>query len=256
MFEPTLSFGALTLNTFTFVFGAALLLGGGSVIRRAPASQRFAVTDMLIGGLVGALILARIEHVLLNWAHFSTYRGEIPQISAGGLEWHGALAGAALGMLLVSRWRNRAPAPVVDSLTMLLPLLALALWWGCWSSACNYGREVTTMAGFPDWLVWDGRDIYGIYAPRFHTQLLGMATSITLLLLTALMFLRGWLVQRRFWLVLTLLSASFFVIAFLQGDDAIRWNGLRVTQVLDLIVLVFAACFAVRRTELSGASRS
>ena len=158
-------------------------------------------------------------------------------------------------MLLVSRWRNRTPAPFVDSLTMLLPLLALALWWGCWSSACNYGREVTTMAGFPDWLVWDGRDIYGIYAPRFHTQLLGMATSITLLLLTALMFWRGWLVHRRFWLILTLLSASFFVIAFLQGGDAIRWNGLRVTQVLDLIVMVFAACFAVRRADSLGESR-
>ena len=95
MFEPTLSFGALTLKTFTVVFGAALLLGGGSVIRRAPASQRFAVTDMLIGGLVGALILARIEHVLLHWAHYSTYRREIAQIWAGGLEWHGAIAGAA-----------------------------------------------------------------------------------------------------------------------------------------------------------------
>ena len=75
-------------------------------MHRTPAEKRLQAFDVLIGGLVGGIIIARAEHVLLNLAHFSFHRHEILQIQAGGLDWHGALVGAALGMALVLFWRK------------------------------------------------------------------------------------------------------------------------------------------------------
>lgn len=233
------------IATYTALAGLALLAGGGLALQRSPPQQRLPTFDVLLGGLLGGILLGRIEHVLFNWNHFSFHTREIPQVQAGGLEWHGALLGAGLGMLLMARWRRVALLPLVASLTLLLPLFALALWGGCWEASCHYGREVANLSDYPTWLVWDGRDIFGIYAPRFHTQRLGMFASAALLVFALLLFWRGWLVDRRFWLVLMLLAGSLFVIGFLEGDYHPRWQQLRLSQYLDAIVGVYAGCLAL-----------
>ena len=246
MFNPHIHIFFITLPTYTALMALALFIGGGFALHRAAAEKRLQVFDVLIGGLAGGICIARAEHVLLNLAHFSFHRSEIIQIQAGGLGWHGALVGAALGMALVSRRRRLALPPIMDSLTLLVPLLSLALWWGCWSASCRYGLEVANLADYPAWLVWNGRDIFGMYAPRFHTQLLGMILSGIMLVTTLVLFWRKWLVYRRFWLVIMMLAAMLFFISFLQGDDHLRVNQLRVSQYLDGIVFFYALYLAFR----------
>ena len=191
-------------------------------------------------GLIGGLILGRIEHVWLNWNYFAYHLAEITQLYRGGLDWHGAVIGAGLGMGVMSRWRQVALAPVIDSLTLLIPLLSLAVWWGCWNVSCRYGAEVATLADYPSWLVWEGRDIFGIYAPRFHTQLIGTLSSGILLVMTLVLFWRKWWVFRRFWLLLAGVACIIFLISFLQGDYSIRVYQLRVSQYFDGIFIGFA----------------
>lgn len=236
----------MTLSTYTALAALAIFIGGGFALHRAPAEKRLQVFDVLISGLVGGIIIARAEHVLLNLAHFSFHRSEILQIQAGGLDWHGALVGAGLGMALMSRRRKLAPLPIIDSLTPLAPLLSLALWCGCWSASCRYGLEVTSLANYPAWLVWDGRDIFGMYAPRFHTQLLGMILSALTLMLALVLFWRKWLAVRRFWLIIMMLAAMLFFISFLQGDYHLRVNQLRVSQYLDAIFFFYALYLVFR----------
>ncbi len=240
MFEPNIQIGSITLSTYTTVIGLALLIGGGFALYRTPSKQRLQVFDILIAGLIGGLILARVEHVLLNWNHFAFHTSEILQVNRGGLDLHGALVGAGIGMMVMSRWRDVDLKPIIDSLTLLLPLLSLAIWWGCWSASCRYGLEVATLADYPSWFVWEGRDIFGIYAPRFHTQQLGIFFSMIAISLTLVLFWRKLLYFRRFWLLTALVMGMIFFITFLQGDYSIEANHIRITQYLDGIFIILA----------------
>lgn len=246
MFEPTIHIASYEFSTYTVVIALAIFIGGGFALYRTPTKDRLRVFDVLIGGLIGALILGRVEHVLLNWNHFAFHRAEILQVNAGGLEWHGAFIGAGIGMVLVSRWRNVTLWRVVDSLTLMLPLLSIAMWWGCWSASCNYGAEVVTLADYPSWLVWEGRDIFGIYAPRFHTQFVGIALSVCILILTLVLFFKKWLVFRRFWLLSCAVACIIFGVSWLQGNYSLTFNQIRVTQYLDVMFVIFAFYLTIR----------
>jgi len=240
MFEPTIQIASVTLSTYTTVIALALFIGGAFVLYRTPSEYRLRVLDVLIGGLIGGIILGRIEHILLNWNHFAFHTGEILQVNAGGLDWHGAFIGAGIGIVLVSRWRKVDLRQVVDSLTLLLPLLSMAIWWGCWSASCRYGMEVATLADYPSWMVWEGRDIFGIYAPRFHTQFIGLVLSAGLLLLTLVLFFNKWLVFRRFWLLTALVTGIMFGVGWLQGEYSPTVNHVRLTHYMDGILIIFA----------------
>jgi len=246
MFEPTLHIGSITLSTYTTLIALALFIGGGFTFYRTPPDQRLKVFDVLLGGLIMGIVLARVEHVLLNWNHFAFHRGEILQINAGGLDWHGAFIGAGIGIFVVSRWRNVELVRVVDSLTLLLPLLSLAIWWGCWSASCRYGAEVATLADYPAWMVWEGRDIFGIYAPRFHTQFLGFVINLVILGLTLVLFSQKKLVFRRFWLLSAGVACIMFGISWLQGEYSPRIGFVRLTQYLDGILIIFSLYMAIR----------
>ena len=236
----TISLGSIQLSTYTVLIAAAVLMSGGWALWQAPTEERSAWADVYLGGLVGGILLARLVHVVLNWNHFAFHSDEIIHLQAGGLDWHGAVIGALFGMLLVSRWRQVEFGVLLDKLTLALPLIALAAWVGCWIESCAYGREVTSLADYPSWLVWEGRDIFGLYAPRFQTQLVGIMVALVLFVLSVIFLWRGLLLIKRFWIILLLLSLGMFGIGFLRGDYALHWDGLRFDQVLDVILFGFS----------------
>ena len=202
-------------------------------------------------GLILGVLMARLEHVALNWDYFAYNTHEITHIHRGGLDWHGAIVGAGIGIVLMGRWQQVSLTKLTDSLTLLLPLLSLTIWWGCWSASCRYGAEVATLVDYPAWMVWEGRDIFGIYAPRFHTQFIGMMFSFGLLTMTLVLFWRNWLLFKRFWLLLSLVTGIMFFTSFLQGDYRVAINGLRVTQYLDGVFIVFAFIVTLKSRRLT-----
>lgn len=225
--------GPLRLQTFTLALSLAAVAGIAWSVWRVPG-QRGAVVDVCLGGLVGGVLLARVGHVLLNWPYFAYNTGEIVRIQAGGLDWHGGLLGGLLGMALVARWRRLPLAGLIDALALVLPLLALAGWWGCRAANCGYGAEVDTLANYPPLVVAELRDVYGIPAPRYNTQLFGLALGGLVLGIVLILFWRGWLIGRRFWLALLVLSAGMFVIGFFRADYALSIGSLRADQWLDM----------------------
>lgn len=246
MFSPTIQIGSTTLSTYTTWVVFALLISVGFTLYRTDPEKRLPTFDVLIGGLIGGIILGRIEHVGLNWNYFAYNTAEMIQFHRGGLDWHGVVIGAGIGMGLISRWRQVALLPVIDNLTILIPLLSLAEWWGCWTVSCRYGMEVVTLADYPAWMVWEGRDIFGIFAPRFHTQLIGIVLSLVLLTVTLVLFWRNWFIYRRFWLLLAGVASIMFFISFLQGDYNIQIHQLRLTQYFDGIFIVYAVYVGFR----------
>ncbi len=227
------------------------------------------IIDVCLSGGVLGVIAARAFHVALNWAYFSDNTAEITRLRAGGLDWHGAVIGALLGMWLMAKVRRMDFQPLLLPLTVVLPFMGLMGWRGCYEAYCSYGAEVDNLSNYPSWLVWEARDIYNMIAPRYRTQQIGMGVSMTLLALVTLYFAvriyahfrksdvpLGDLLTRPhnwaktisptiFWLILALFSAGMFGIGELRGDFAEIMLGLRADQWLDVAFIVFALLMLV-----------
>lgn len=242
------SIGSLRLQTYTLLLalGIVAVAASGLYHQRTQAGR---VADTYLGALIGAVVGARMLHVLLNWQHFAYMPHEIPQFSSGGLDWHGAVWGGLIGLTLIARWRNLSISTLLESLMLALPLLAVAGWMGCWAAGCAYGAEVDTLARYSPLLVTESPDVYGIPAPRYRTHLFGVLTGIALLIVVAGMLRKGWLPSSRFWLLLMLLSGSMFIIGFFRADYALILGGLRADQWLDVVMLLFGLLKLARRRD-------
>lgn len=247
--------GPLEIQTFTLALALAFAAALGWAVWRVPAS-RGAVVDVCLGALVGGVLSARLFHILLNWTYFAYNMNEILRLRSGGLDWHGALLGGLCGLLLVARWRKVAVTPLLDALALALPLLALAGWWGCRAANCAFGAEVDTLANYPALLVAELPDVYGIPAPRYNTQLIGLVLALTVLLITGALIWRGWLAGRRFWLALALLSLGMFGIGFFRADYAVMVAGLRADQWLDLGALLVSLWRLIAPRSVQSVERS
>jgi phosphatidylglycerol:prolipoprotein diacylglycerol transferase len=241
--------GPLRLQTFTVALALAIITSIGIGIARRPGRYG-AVADACIGALIVGLVAARAGHVLLNWEHFAFNAREILRLHAGGFDWHGALMGGLLGLYLVGRARRVDVPRLLDALTWALPLLMMAGWWGCAAANCAYGAEVDNLSNYPGWLVAERPDVYGIPAPRYHTQQFGFILGLIGLAFTVLLFWRRWFMGERFWLVLTLLSAGMYAIGFTRGDFAVVIAGWRADQWFDLGVLLLCGLMLIRGSVL------
>lgn len=236
---PYTTLGPLTLPSFTLLLALAVAAAAGISLYRAPV-RAGAAADCGLAALAGAAVGARLFHVVLNAGYFAGAPAEALRLSAGGLNWHGAVIGGLAGLWLAARWRGVEAAALLDRLALALPLLVFAVWWGCLGAACGYGAEVDTLALYPAWMVAELRDVYGLPAPRYNTQVFGMALGAALLPVMALAAQRGWLRGRRFWLALALVSAGLFIIGFARADYTPAIAGLRADQWLDLTLMALA----------------
>lgn len=249
-----LQFGPLELHAFTawilvgVVLGIAIILG----MARRRNERLMPTFDVILGGIIGGVIGARVVHVWLNWAYFSAHTDQITDYSTGGLDWHGALAFGLLGVLIVAGIRRIQLGPLLDSFALALPINAITVWLACATAASVYGVEVGTLANYPGWLVIESPDIYGAIAPRINLLPIGIVFALIVLadvlVLSALKRLPG----LRFWMVLALYSLGLAVIDFFRAEYVPIWAGRRADQWLDLVfalaaILIFGVLATLRR---------
>mgnify|MGYP001187702079 CR=1 FL=1 len=252
-FPPFLSFPGFSIHTFSLLMGigvlsAALIVWrslGGSI----PARH---LAEIGLAALAGSLITARLVHVALQWAYFSSHPAEIAQISAGGLSWHGALIGGLAGAALAARWRRVSLPRLLDAYALALPLLGAFTWYACASvitAHCAYGAEIRTLADAPAWAASESRDVFGIIAPRWNTQHFGLIWSVIVMMLIGWLIFTSRMTGRRFWLALALFSAGMFIIGFWRGDSLPILYGLRLDQWLDGLLLSMALTGIIARRQ-------
>ncbi len=214
--QPTLSFGPLSMPTYTAALSAAIAISAlaGWRLWGGPArAWGIICLTVLVGGVLGG----RAAHVLANWGYFQAALGEALRVNGGGLGWWGAVAGGIAGAALAARLLHTSLARILDALTPALPLLALAGSLGCYAATCAYGAEIPTLAGVSPLIAAELPDIYGLFAPRYQTQLWMAAWALGLLVFVGLCFWRGWLIRWRFWLTLALLTLGMAVIGLYRA---------------------------------------
>jgi prolipoprotein diacylglyceryltransferase len=219
------------IQTYTLALMIGTVLSILWLIMTAPEGQLSATFDSCLAGLIGAIIFARAFHVALNWIYFSENLNMISHINEqGGLNWHGALLGAFLFGSIMAKWRRLNFS--LNRLSPILPLIAFAGWYGAGAAASAYGTRVEHMADYPAFLTWIERDIYGLIAPRFAVQPLGMAWTGFVFLLALILHRFE---KRRLPVIVFLLCVGSLGLAFLRGDYALMLAGLRAEQWLDLV---------------------
>jgi phosphatidylglycerol:prolipoprotein diacylglycerol transferase len=246
--------GSLEIHAFTAWIGIGVAAGiaialGAAALRR---ERLFPWLDTSIGAAIGGVVGARAFHVWLNWDYFSAHTDQITMLSTGGLDWHGAIFGGMIGLVITARLRRVPLRPLIDALALALPIGAAATWMACGAANCGYGLEVQTLADYPQWLVTESPDVYGITAPRLNLPPVGILLAAIVLLVVVVMTALRWLTGLRLWLALTLYALGMAVISFFRAEYVPMWFGRRADQVLDLAValvaiLIFAGVALLRR---------
>ena len=132
----------------------------------------------LLGGVIGA----RLEYVMLNIEYFREQPAAALRVWQGGLALHGGLWLGLLVLFGYARARRIRFWALADVLALGMSLGAVLGWIACLYGGSAYGR-----LGFgPLYFVW--YDTFGVTASRFAVQPLGAALSlalcVTLILLT------------------------------------------------------------------------
>jgi prolipoprotein diacylglyceryltransferase len=154
----------------------------------------------------------------------------------GGIDWHGAVL-LGLAALMTACVRLGVSFRAVSlALAFVLPLGALLAGAGCLAAGCGHGREVMSLAGYPPYIAAELPDLYGIVAPRFQTQMFGIALNAFLLILAAMLIRSPRVAPMTFWIILALSGAGTFGIDFTRGDAVPMAGSLRLDQILDLVV--------------------
>jgi phosphatidylglycerol:prolipoprotein diacylglycerol transferase len=189
-----------------------------------------------LGGFLGG----RIGFVLANRAVFAEDWSQILRIWEGGLSFHGALLGGLLALLLYAGTHRRGNLPfspweLADTLTLGLGVAIAFGWAACLMGACAYG------------MIGEGLghmilpDLFGVEAPRFATQVVGLVYSLVLLVGFWLWRTRWPFHGASFLMYLLLYSSGMFMLASTRGDETVYLGPWRIGQWIDLLFAALSA---------------
>ncbi len=241
--HPTLfTIGNLNVSTYTVLLDLGLILALALTYfeGRRLLGQGETALDVGLWAIIGGILGGRIGYVLANWSTFSEDWGRVVRIWEGGLAFHGAFLGGLLVLVLFFLLQRRGQ-PAISFWTLgdvVTPGLAIGLTLG-WAACLMGGTAFGALGeGFGYAIL---PDLYGVQAPRFATQAVGLAYSLVLLV-------GFWLLRDRwpfrgasFLMFLLLYFAGQFFLESTRGDEAIYLGPLRLAQVLNLALALAAA---------------
>lgn len=218
------------------------------LVSRCKRADVRTVMDGALWALAAGIVGGRIAYVAIYWPHFVVHPREILSLSQGGLAFQGAFLAGILGLIGYSFWNQTSFWHLAD---MVAPGLALGQaigWIGCLLNGCGYGLVTK---GF---LASDLRDVYGIMAFRYPTQVMISVLNLAILiLLFALLHTRSrHRLPSGFVAALYLLLNSFglFCLEFLRADETLYFGSLRWSQLIEaaeFLVALLALSYLWRR---------
>ncbi len=103
------------------------------------------IIDVTLAILVGAIVGARLLSVALNWGHYAGTPSELLRVWAGGLSFHGGLAGGFLGGALLTVRRGLSVPRAMDLMAPPIALGYAITRIGCFLNGCCYGAPTESV---------------------------------------------------------------------------------------------------------------
>lgn len=116
-FNPiAFSIGSVPIHWYAIIISIGFILAAIYCFRRAKyfGVDLDRLTDIVLGGLIGGIIGARLYYVLFKLDYYIEHPIEIFEIWNGGLAIYGGIIGALLAAFLVARLKKVKFSPVLD----------------------------------------------------------------------------------------------------------------------------------------------
>jgi phosphatidylglycerol:prolipoprotein diacylglycerol transferase len=227
--------GRIPVYAYSIFLALGACLGLAWIARRSSPKLALRQVEAGMWALLGGLIGSRAVFVAASWPYFQDHILESLQFYRGGLGWPGALAGGLLALAAYATF-NRIPlAGLVEDMLPLLAAISVSAWLGCWASGCAYGIASDAWWSLPS------ADEWGVIANRLPVQILGALFTVALFALVDLLA-AGVELKPGYRAILSMLGLSLILLAtaFLRGDPARLWNGLRLDALAALIYSLLA----------------
>lgn len=242
---PVLQIGPFTLPTYPF---ALLLAGWLALAVSGRAARRFGMDDDHVYNaglyaLIGGFIVGRLAHVIIYWQAYRTQPLEIFGFNTQAFVfWPGGVAALAVAAWYVYRHK----LPLVRFLDALVPgaLVGLAV---VAAGALLAGRA----AGAPADLPWSV-NLWGVR--RHPSQVYEALALLGAAALAASMLRRGSKPGVGAWVGLLGYGLTRWLLEPFRAESAVMLGGLRVAQVIGLLLALIALGGLARTGETQSAA--
>jgi phosphatidylglycerol:prolipoprotein diacylglycerol transferase len=254
------SIGPLTVTWYGIAVASAAIVLFAITFRELKrlGVSRDIIYSLFPCGIIGAIIGARLFHVVDYWDYYVTHPGEI--IGFAGLSLYGAIIGAVVAALIyvtVKKMSFSSLAILGDAAAVGAPLAQAIGRVGCTINGCCFGKP-SPFYSFPGAVIYTARDSIPRYWDGLHLYQNGVTiplypTQIYFLLWNLIVFAVIWGLRDRLkpqgslvLLYLCLYAAGDFGLRFFRLNEPFLF-GLHQGQVISLIILVVALPLLVIR---------
>lgn len=239
MLSPQINIGPLTIHIYGLVIGVAIYIGWLLAKRRAhlyKIPKDIFDSFLIFIPLTTALFLARLYHVL-DYRHIY-FKNPITMlfVQNGGLGIWGAIFGAILGVLIVSRIRK---INFMNLLDLLAPSFALGQAIGRFGNFVNQeGFGPPTNLPWGIYINQNNRPLPYLANTHFHPtffyeSILDLIIFLLLLILSKKFKFHGQI----FALYLILYSAARFFLEFVRIDTWVTGD-IKIAQVISILAII------------------
>ncbi|MBP5180358.1 MAG: prolipoprotein diacylglyceryl transferase [Clostridiales bacterium] len=262
------SIGSFDIYWYGIIIGLAILLCGFLAVKQAK-SQRFSedlVYDILLSGLPGALIGARLYYVAFEWDYYSQDIRRIFNIHSGGLAVYGGVIGAVIAVYIMCRIKKLPFVTVLDYAIVYIPLGQAIGRWGNFFNQEAFGTTTNLPWGMTS------QRIYNYIAENCTNLDPSMPVHPTFLYESLFnFFLFGFLLyvrnysEHKFETTSAYMFCYGFIRFLIEGlrTDAlyIGSTGIRASQLLSLVIIIIGLVLTLvshwkemRRTALPASA--
>lgn len=239
------SIGGFEIYWYGIIIGVAILLCGFLAVRQAK-SHRFSedlVYDILLSGLPGALIGARLYYVAFEWDYYSQDIRRIFDIHSGGLAVYGGVIGAVIAVYIMCRIKKLPFVTVLDYAIVYIPLGQAIGRWGNFFNQEAFGTTTNLPWGMTS------QRIYNYIAANCPNLDPSMPVHPTFLyeslfnifLFGFLLYVRNYSEHKFETTTAYMVCYGFirFIIEGLRTDSLYIGNtGIRASQLLSIVIII------------------
>jgi phosphatidylglycerol---prolipoprotein diacylglyceryl transferase len=265
--DPTLlRLGPLVITWHGFFTAVGTLVGIWLAVRWADKAGYVEddVVSVAMWGVIGAIVGARLFHVVDQWDYYSKDPLSIIRVNEGGLAIYGTIVGGPLAGAVYA-WRKGLNVPRLADVAS--PPLILGMAIGRIGDIINGEHHGAHAAGFPLAVVYTNPNTLGEIGVPVHLAV-GYELLMDLAVFVVLVWLARGVVRRArggglafnwdpryprdgmlFWIYVFLYSMGRFVIQFYRVDTpfALGLSQAQLLSVLSAMVAVWALVYQVAR---------
>jgi phosphatidylglycerol:prolipoprotein diacylglycerol transferase len=221
-------------------------------------------------GVIGAIVGARLFHVVDQWDFYSKNPLQIIMVNEGGLAIYGTIVGGPVAGAIYA-WRKKLNVPRLADVASAPLILGMAI--GRIGDIINGEHHGAHASGFPLAVVYTNPNTLGEIGVPVHLAV-GYELALDLLIFAALVWLARGIVRRQngrlrfnwnprlprdgmlFWTYIGLYSIARFFIQFYRLDTpfALGLSQAQLLSVVSAMVAVWAMVFQYQRYRRYGAA--